>query len=69
MKLNRFKKLRYGDLEPAIGAPISEGVKYGVTKPAFFVDEKPGGGVGERVALANEGVIGDDSEEGFVEEF
>jgi len=46
VELNRFEKVGDGDPEPAIGAPIGEGVEDGVTEPALFVDEEPGGGSG-----------------------
>lgn len=69
MKVNGFEKLGDGDPKPAIGAPVGEGVEHGVTEPALLVDEEPGGGGGEGVALTNEGVIGDDAREGLVDEF
>lgn len=46
MEVNRFEKVRDGDPEPAIRAPIGEGVEHGVPEPALFVDEEPGGGSG-----------------------
>ena len=69
VKVDRFEKLWYGDAEPSVGAPVGEGVEHGVAEPAFFVDEEPRSGGGEIVALANEGVVGDYSREGLVDEF
>lgn len=46
MELDWFEKLRYGDAEPAVGAPVGEGVESGVAEPPFFVDEEPRGGGG-----------------------
>jgi hypothetical protein len=45
VKVNGFKKIRYGDLEPPIRAPIGESVKNGVTEPTFFVKKEPCGGI------------------------
>ena len=69
VKVDGFEELGDGDPEPAIGAPIGEGVEHGVAKPALLVDEEPRGGAGEGVALANEAVVGDDAGERLVDQF
>lgn len=68
MEVEGFKKISDGDPEPAVGASVGEGVEHGVAEPALLVDEEPRGGGGEGVALADEGVVGDDAGEGLVNE-
>lgn len=69
MKVKRFENLRDWDPEPSFGAPVCERVEHGVAEPTLLVDEEPRGGDGQGVALANEGVVGDDTGEGFADKF